>query len=215
MVLADELDEFLRLGFPILGEAFEVFEDGMNTSGREESYCILGVFVEVCVEDALILEVGLPVDLEDLPAQIVQLERGEAVWVLGNRFLNRLGVFVAGFLTAGDQLCDDGEAVTRGSPGEDRAVASLFGLAEVTSLWDRYRDGFRPVFCFDASDMMICLSLVSGCLLLHFTIRFPRRPPFACLPSNGFAVSNILYGDHRIRQLSRIHPQSREGPRMR
>src|SRR4029453_16458180 len=30
LVLADELDEFLRLGFPIFGEAFEVFEDSIN-----------------------------------------------------------------------------------------------------------------------------------------------------------------------------------------
>ena len=145
VVVADKLDECLRLGLPILGEAFEVFEDGINASGREESHCILSVFVEVCVEDALILEVGLPINLEDLPAQIVQLEHREAVWILGNRFLNLLGMFVTGFLTAGNQLCDDGEAVTRGSPGEDRAVASLFGLAEVTSLRDRHRDGFRPV----------------------------------------------------------------------
>ena len=118
MVVTDKLHECLRFGLPILGKALEVFEDGINASGREESYCILSVFVEVCVEDALILEVGLPINLEDLPAQIVQLERREALWILGYCFFNLLGMFVTGFLTAGDQLCDDGEAVTRGILGK-------------------------------------------------------------------------------------------------
>ena len=60
MVVADELDEFLWLGLPIFREAFEDFEDGEYAGGREESYCVLGIFVEVGVEDALILEVEPP-----------------------------------------------------------------------------------------------------------------------------------------------------------
>ena len=60
LVLADELDEFLRLGLPIFGEAFEVFEDGIKAGGTEESHGILGIFVEVGVEDALIHESRCP-----------------------------------------------------------------------------------------------------------------------------------------------------------
>ena len=116
------------IGLPIFREAFEIFEDSKNAGGREESHCILGVLVEVGVEDALILEVGLPVDLENLPAQIVQLEHGKAVWVLGNRFLNRLGMFVASFLTTGDQLCDDGEAVAGRSLGKIGPYLPCSGL---------------------------------------------------------------------------------------
>ena len=82
MVVADELDESLWLSLPIFREAYEIFEDGKYAGSREESYCILGILIEIGVEDALILEVGLTVDLENLPAQIVQLEHGEDVWVL-------------------------------------------------------------------------------------------------------------------------------------
>ena len=75
----------------------------------------------------------------------MQLEHGKAVWVLGNRFLNRLGMFVAGFLTTRDQLCDDGEAVARGSLWKDRAVSALFHLVlEESSFRDCHGCGFRP-----------------------------------------------------------------------
>ncbi len=52
---------------------------------------------------------------------------------------------VTGLLAAGLDLCDDREAVTRGSPGEDRAVPALLELVEVTLLRDRHRSRFRPV----------------------------------------------------------------------
>ena len=77
LMLADELNECRKVRFPILGKALEVFEDSNKTRGPENCNGILGVFVEVRVEDALIQEVGLPVDLEEVPAQIVQLEYGE------------------------------------------------------------------------------------------------------------------------------------------
>jgi hypothetical protein len=34
LVLADELDEFLRLGFPIFGETFEIFENRSSKSNN-------------------------------------------------------------------------------------------------------------------------------------------------------------------------------------
>ena len=45
---------------------------------------------------------------------------------------------------AGLDLRDDREAVARGSPGEDRAVSSLF-LLEESLLRDRLGGGLRPV----------------------------------------------------------------------
>ena len=77
LVLTDELDECLRLGLPIFGEPFEVFEDGIKAGGPEESHSILGVFVEVSVEDALIHEIGIALDRKEDPTQVVQLEHGE------------------------------------------------------------------------------------------------------------------------------------------
>ena len=37
LVLADELDEFLRLGLPILREPFEVFEDSINAVAEKRA----------------------------------------------------------------------------------------------------------------------------------------------------------------------------------
>lgn len=67
-MVADELDERRRVGLPVLGKTLEVLEDSIDAGCREESYSILGVFVEVRVEDALILEVGFSIDFEELPA---------------------------------------------------------------------------------------------------------------------------------------------------
>ena len=52
---------------------------------REESHGILGVFVEVGVEDALIHEVGFPLDVEKHPAQVVELEHSETVRLARHR----------------------------------------------------------------------------------------------------------------------------------
>ena len=56
-MLANELNECRSIRFPIGRKALKVFEDSINAGGPEESYGILGVLVEVCVEDALI---GVP-----------------------------------------------------------------------------------------------------------------------------------------------------------
>src|SRR3954465_14434719 len=107
MMVADKFDERRRIGLPILGETIEVFENRIDACRTEKSYRILGVFVEVRVEDTLILKVGFSVDFENLPAQIVQLEHGEAVWLLGHRFLDLSGMLVDSRFAAGDQLRDD------------------------------------------------------------------------------------------------------------
>src|SRR3954449_4232520 len=54
LVFADELDEGWRIRFPVDREPFEVLEHGVDSGLREELNGILGVFVEIGVEDALI-----------------------------------------------------------------------------------------------------------------------------------------------------------------
>ena len=99
--------------FPVYRKALEVFEDRINAGGPEEGHGILGIFVEVGVEDALIHKVGFPVDWKEDPAQIVQLEHGEAVRLVGYCLLDVLGVLVEHLLPTGDDLCEDREAVAR------------------------------------------------------------------------------------------------------
>src|SRR5687767_11903432 len=54
VVLANELDERLRVRLPVLGEPLKVGEDGGEAAFGEQGHGILGVLVEVGVEDALI-----------------------------------------------------------------------------------------------------------------------------------------------------------------
>ena len=105
---------------------------------------VLGVLIEVGVEDALIHEVGFRTDVEEHPAQVVQLEHLERVGQAGDGLLDLLPVRADGLLRAGLDLRDDREAIARGSPGEDRAVSSLF-LLEESLLRDRLGGGLRPV----------------------------------------------------------------------
>src|SRR4029078_12272948 len=128
LMLADKLDEFLRLGFPIFGEAFEVFEDSINAGGREESHSILGVLVEVCVEDPLIHEVGLPVDGKEDPSQVVQLEHGETLRLRRYGLLDVFGILIEHLLPTGDDFCENRKAVAGWTLGKDRAVSALFRL---------------------------------------------------------------------------------------
>ena len=52
-MLSDELDECRGICFPILREALEIFENSVETRRRKNPNCILGVFVEVRVEDVI------------------------------------------------------------------------------------------------------------------------------------------------------------------
>src|SRR6185369_5028198 len=84
LVLAYELHKCRSIRLPVLGKPLEVFKDRPKAGLREKAHGIFGVLVEVGVEDALIHEVGLVFDVEEQPAQVVQLEHGEAVWRFGN-----------------------------------------------------------------------------------------------------------------------------------
>ena len=118
LMLANELDEFLGLRFPILRKAFKVFEDSINAGGPEESHGILGVLVKVCVKDPLIHKVGLPVDRKEEPAQVVQFENGEAVGLIRHCLFDVPSVLVEHLFPAGDDLSEDRKAVARRALGK-------------------------------------------------------------------------------------------------
>ena len=147
MVVADELDERWSVRLPIRGEPFEVFKNGGNARRAKNGNCVFGVLVEVGVENAHILKVCLPLDREEIPAEVMQPEHGDNVRLSCHRLLKILSILVEGRLPAGNDFRDDGEAVARRSPGEDRAIAALLDLVlEVSALRDRHGGGFRPVF---------------------------------------------------------------------
>jgi hypothetical protein len=56
LVFPHECYERCRVLLPVLRKIFEVGEDGRNTGLAEQRYRILGVLVEVGIEDALILK---------------------------------------------------------------------------------------------------------------------------------------------------------------
>src|SRR5437773_7536669 len=144
LMFANELDERRYVGFPIFREALEVHEDGSDAGLREEGDGILSVFVEVGVEDSLIHKVGLTFDVEEHPAQVVQLQHGESVGKAGNCFFDLLPILADGVLSAGLDLRDDREAITRGGLGKDGAISSLLEF-EVSLLGDRHGGGFCPI----------------------------------------------------------------------
>src|SRR5262245_9133117 len=56
LVVADELDERFRVRFPVRRKPLEVLENRVDAGLSEESDRILGVFVEIGVEDPLVHE---------------------------------------------------------------------------------------------------------------------------------------------------------------
>ena len=111
--------------FQSVGKPSRFSKTVLRPDACEDDNRILGVFVEIGVEDALIHEVGLPLMSKEDPAQVMQLEHGEAVRLIGHGFLDVLGVLVEDRLPSGDDLRDDREAVASRSFGKDRAVPTL------------------------------------------------------------------------------------------
>src|SRR6478609_7248442 len=64
LMLAHKCHEGCRIGLPVLWESFEILEDCRNARGGEQRNSVLGVFVEVGVENALVHEIGFPFDGE-------------------------------------------------------------------------------------------------------------------------------------------------------
>ena len=125
MLAADWIDAGALL-FQSAGESFKVFEDEYSPQSSENRHRILGVFVEVGIEDALIHEIGLAFDREEQPAEIVQLEYGENVGLSGHGLLDSASIFVEDFFPAGDDLRQDREPVAGGRLGKDRSIPALF-----------------------------------------------------------------------------------------
>jgi hypothetical protein len=63
----------------------------------------------------------------------VQFQHRKRVRLFGDRVLNDLRVFVERFLSAGNDLRDNREAIAGGSLGENRAVAALLRGSRVKS----------------------------------------------------------------------------------
>src|ERR1700730_6676191 len=146
MMVTDELDECLGVRFPIFRKALQIFENGIETRFRKDVNCILGIFVEVGVENAHVLEVGFPIDVEKIPSEVMQLEHGEDIRLTSHGFLDVLGVLIEDRLSSGDDLRDDGEAVASRSLGKDRAVSALLNFVlEEAPFGDRHGRGLRPV----------------------------------------------------------------------
>src|SRR5262249_28010772 len=126
LVVPDELDERFRVRFPVHRKPFEVFENRVDAGLCEESYRVLGIFVEIGVEDSLVQEPRVVVD--EHPAQVVDLEGREHVGV--NLQLLRQSVPVTA-----DCLCspwldlrNDREPITRRRLGKDRTIFPFFEL---------------------------------------------------------------------------------------
>ena len=71
-VLAHEVHESVRVLLPILREALKVGEHRINAALAEQLHGVLGVLVEVGVEDALVLKRQAVADIEEHPAKVVQ-----------------------------------------------------------------------------------------------------------------------------------------------
>src|SRR6476469_5158134 len=146
MMVTDELDECRGVRFPIFRKALQIFENGVETRCRKDANRILGIFVEVGIENAHVLEVSFPLDVEKVPSKVMQLEHGEDVRLTGHGLLDVLGVLIEDRLPSGDDLRDDGEAVASRSLRKDRAVSALLNfILEEASFGDRPGRGLRPV----------------------------------------------------------------------
>src|SRR5207247_9515553 len=77
LMFADELDEGRRVRFPIRRESFELLEDRVDARGFEQFDRVLGVLVEIRIENALIHEVLVGADIEQYPPEVMQLEWGQ------------------------------------------------------------------------------------------------------------------------------------------
>src|SRR5438477_3060034 len=142
----DKLDERCRIRLPVFGKYLKIFEDRVDAILAEESYGVLRVLVEVSIENALIHEVGLLVDVEEHPAQVMQLQHFEGFGKTLDRFFNLLPIRADGLFTPRLDLRDDREAIAGRSLREDGAVASLlYFIFEKAALWDRHGRGFRPI----------------------------------------------------------------------
>src|SRR5204863_1907473 len=144
LMVADELDEGRRVCLPIHRESFELLEDRVDARCREQLDRVLGVLVEIRIENALIHEVLVGADVEQYPPEVMQLEWGERMRTGLDGLLDPRPVGTDFILGARLDLGDDREAMTRRRSWIRRAVASLL-KGKVALLRNRQSLWFAPV----------------------------------------------------------------------
>src|SRR4051812_45826577 len=77
MVVANKLYECWNVGLPIFWKAFKIFKSGRHSGFREKSDGIIGVFIKIGIEYALVHEILITADIEQDPLQVVEFQRCE------------------------------------------------------------------------------------------------------------------------------------------
>ena len=90
MVVAHVFYEPHRIRFPVFRKAFEILKHRCYTAFFKERDSVIGVLVEVRVENTLILEVRVAIDFKQQPSQEVQFYRCEKGRIGFDRFLQRV-----------------------------------------------------------------------------------------------------------------------------
>src|SRR3974390_2583288 len=133
-----------RIRLPIFRESFKVLENGVNAVFRKQGYRVLGVPVEIGVEDSLVHEVSFLANVEQYPSKVVELETWESVGDIGHRFLDRLSVRSNRLLSSRFDLRNKSKTMAGWRSRIERPISSALKL-EVPLLWNRHRGWFRPI----------------------------------------------------------------------
>src|SRR6202022_321103 len=144
LVLTNEFHEGVRILFPVLRESLEVGEHRGDPRRAEQRHRILGVLVEIGVEDALVLKMQSRTDVEQYPPQVVQPQRREHVGTPCNRFFDLLAVRADGLFAPLFDLRDDRKAIAGRSSRIDWTVPAPLEL-EVPLLRNGHRRWLAPV----------------------------------------------------------------------
>src|ERR1700739_1053644 len=144
LVLTNELHEGVWILFPVLWESLEVGEHRGDPGRAEQRHRILGVLVEIGVEDALVLKIKPRTDAEQYTPKVVQPQRREHVGTPGNRFFDLLAVRADGLFAPLFDLRDDRKAIAGRSSRIDRTVAAPLEL-KVPLLRNGRRRWLAPV----------------------------------------------------------------------
>ena len=111
--------------FQSVGNPSSFSKIGIDTSRLEQLNRVLGVLVEIGIENALVHEVLVLTDVKEHPAQVMELQRCERVRARGDGVLDALPVGADLGLRARLDLRDDREAVTGGRSRVGRPVPAL------------------------------------------------------------------------------------------
>jgi hypothetical protein len=133
-----------RVRLPVRREAFELLENCIDTRRLEQLNRVLGVLVEIGIENALVHEVFLVTDVKEHPSQVMELQRCERVRARGDCVLDALPVGADVGFRARLDLRDDREAVARGRTRVRRPISALFE-SEIAFFRNRHRSRFGPV----------------------------------------------------------------------